>query len=139
VPEALTIQAATAGLVPLPDLSDYLAIDNACTTLSELAVGGDVRARALLERAARRVAVGIGVLVNFMDVPRVVLGGPTWRRLEATFLPVLRATVEAELVVSRSDFVVSGSEVGDEIAAQGAAELVLDHFLTPSASALVMG
>jgi predicted NBD/HSP70 family sugar kinase len=138
VPEALVIQAAQAGLLPLPDLADYLAIDDACTTLSEFAAAGDARAADILDRAARRVAVGIGVLVNFIDVPRVVVGGPTWDRLRDRFLPVLEDAVRAELVFSRDDFSVVGSSVGEQIAAEGAAELVLDHFLAPRASALVI-
>ena len=139
VPEALVIQAARAGLLPLPDLNDYLAIDDACTTLSHLAASGDAAAVAILHRAARRVAVGIGVLVNFMDVPRVVLGGPTWNRLSAAFLPVLEEMVPGELTVPRDGFGVVGSAVGEQVAAQGAAELVMDQFLAPRASALVMG
>lgn len=138
VPEALVIQAAQAGLLPLPDLTDYLAIDDACTTLSDLAAAGDVGAVAILDRAARRVAVGIGVLVNFIDVPRVVVGGPTWDRLSGAFLPVLEEAVRDELVFSREEFAVVGSSVGEQIAAEGAAELVLDHFLAPRASALVI-
>ncbi|MFF1572260.1 ROK family protein [Leifsonia sp. NPDC058292] len=138
VPEALAIQAAQAALIPLPDVTDYLAIDDACSALFDLAARGDAEACAILERSARRVAVGIAVLVNFIDVPRVVLGGPTWSRLSGAFLPILQDAVRRELVVSRDEFTVVGSTVGAEIAAQGAAELVLDHFLTPSASALVL-
>jgi hypothetical protein len=78
------------------------------------------------------------VLVNFIDVPRVVLGGPTWSRLSGAFLPILEDAVRRELVVSREAFTVVGSSVGEQIAAQGAAELVLDHFLTPRASALFL-
>ncbi|MBP2456885.1 putative NBD/HSP70 family sugar kinase [Clavibacter michiganensis] len=139
VPEALVIQAVQAGLMPLPDLADYLALDDALTRLSELAGGGDPAAVALLARAARRVASGIAVLVNFLDVPRVVLGGPAWNRLRDAFLPVLEDAVQRELVVPRPGFRVVGSAVGEQIAAQGAAELVLDSFLAPHASVLVMG
>jgi predicted NBD/HSP70 family sugar kinase len=138
VPEALAIQAAQANLIPLPDVTDYLAIDDACSALFDLVADGDAVAAAILDRAARRVAVGIGVLVNFIDVPRVVLGGPTWSRLSGSFLPVLEDAVRRELVVSREAFTVVGSTVGEHIAAQGAAELVMDHFLTPHASALVI-
>jgi predicted NBD/HSP70 family sugar kinase len=138
VPEALVIQASQAGLIELPDLTDYLAIDDACTTLSELGAAGDAAASAILERAARRVAVGIGVLVNFIDVPRVVMGGPMWDRLSGAFLPVIEDAVRSELVFSRDDFVVEGSTSGEQIAAEGAAELVLDHFLAPRAGALVL-
>lgn len=139
VPEALVIQAVQQGLMPLPDLADYLALDDALTRLSELAAGGDPAAVALLARAARRVASGIAVLVNLLDVPRVVLGGPAWNRLRDAFLPVLEDAVRRELVVTRPDFRVVGSAVGEQIAAQGAAELVLDSFLAPHAGVLVMG
>jgi len=138
VPEALVIQAAQAGLMPLPDVHDYLALDDACTLLSQLAADGDARAAALLDRAARRVAAGIGVLVNFLDVPRVVLGGPTWTRLSSAFLPVMEEAVRAELVVPRDSLAVVGSALSEQIAAQGAAELVMDHFLAPHASVLLM-
>jgi len=138
VPEALVIQAAQAALLPLPDLDDYLAIDDACTELTRLAAAGDATASAILERAAHRVAVGIGVLVNFIDVPRVVLGGPTWNRLSAAFLPVLDVAVRSELIAPRDLFSVEGCTVGEQVAAQGAAELVMDQFLAPRASALIM-
>lgn len=138
VPEALVIQAVQAGLMTMPDLTDYLAIDDACTTLAGLAAAGDATALSILHRAARRLAVGIGVLVNFLDVPRVVLGGPTWNRLSTAFLPVIEQAVHHELTVPRPAFTVVGSALSEQVAAQGAAELVMDHFLAPSASALVM-
>lgn len=138
VPEALVIQAAREGLMELPDLTDYVAIDDALTALCDLAAEGDERASAILRRAAERVAVGIGVLVNFLDVPRVVLGGPAWNRLSRAFLLVIEDAARHELVVSRETFTIVGSSVGEDLAAQGAAELVLDHFLAPRASVLVM-
>jgi len=138
VPEALVIQAARADLLAMPDRNDYLAVDDACTELSRLAACGDSAAVDILDRAGRRVAVGVGVLVNFMDVPRVVLGGPTWNRLSAAFLPVLEEAVPGELIVARDTFSIEGSAVGEQVAAQGAAELVMDQFLAPRASALVM-
>lgn len=39
---------------------------------------------------------------------------------------------------ARQEFSVVGSTVGEQVAAQGAAELVMDHFLAPRASVLVM-
>lgn len=139
VPEALVIQAAHVGLLPLPNLNDYLAIDDACTALCELASAGDGGAVRILRRAAGRVAVGLGVLMNLLDVPRVVVGGPLWSRLSESFLPVLPELVTRELVVAREYIVVEGSAVGEHVAAQGAAELVMDHFLAPRASALMVG
>lgn len=138
VPEALAIQAAQAGLMDLPDVTDHLALDDACTRLTRRAADGDAAAAAILRRAAERVAVGVGVLVNFLDVPRVVIGGPLWDRVRPTFLPVMERAVRRELVVTRPAFRVEGSTVGDRIAAQGAAELVMDHFLAPRATTLLM-
>ncbi|MFC8576551.1 ROK family transcriptional regulator [Streptomyces olivaceus] len=138
VPEALVLQAARVGLVPLPDLNDYVAVDDACSALCARAAEGDAVAARLLRRAAHRVAVGLGVLVNLLDVPRVVIGGPLWARLSPAFLPVMGDLVARELVAARG-VEVQGSAVGDRVAAQGAAELVLDHFLAPRASALMVG
>ncbi|WP_326686209.1 ROK family protein [Streptomyces sp. NBC_01795] len=139
VPEALVLQAARVGLMPLPDLNDYVAVDDACSALCDLAAAGDAVASRLLHRAARRVAVGLGVLVNLLDVPRVVIGGPLWNRLSPAFLPVIPGLVAHELVAARGRVQVQGSAVGDRVAAQGAAELVMDHFLAPRASALMVG
>jgi predicted NBD/HSP70 family sugar kinase len=138
VPEALVLQAARVGLLPLPDLNDYLAVDDACSTLCDLAADGNGGAERILARAARRVAVGLGTLVNLLDVPRVVIGGPLWDRVSSVFLPALPELVARELVVTRPSIEVTGSAVGDQVAAQGAAELVLDHFLAPDPSALMV-
>lgn len=138
VPEALVLQAARVGLMPLPNLNDYVAVDDACSALCARAAEGDAVAARLLRRAAHRVAVGLGVLVNLLDVPRVVIGGPLWARLSPAFLPVMGDLVARELVAARG-VEVQGSAVGDRVAAQGAAELVLDHFLAPRASALMVG
>ncbi|GAA2314373.1 ROK family protein [Streptomyces kunmingensis] len=139
VPEALVLQAARVGLMLLPNLNDHVAVDDACSALCDLAATGDAVAARLLHRAARRVAVGLGVLVNLLDTPRVVLGGPLWDRLSPAFLPVLQDLVAAELVAAREEVRVEGSAVGDRVAAQGAAVLVMDHFLAPRASALMVG
>ncbi|WP_446033779.1 ROK family transcriptional regulator [Streptomyces olivaceus] len=138
VPEALVLQAARVGLMPLPNLNDYVAVDDACSALCARAAEGDAVAARLLRRAAHRVAVGLGVLVNLLDVPRVVIGGPLWDRLSPAFLPVIGDLVARELVAARG-VEVQGSAVGDRVAAQGAAELVLDQFLAPRASALMVG
>lgn len=138
VPEALVLQAARVGLMPLPNLDDYVAVDDACSALCARAAEGDAVAARLLRRAAHRVAVGLGVLVNLLDVPRVVIGGPLWDRLSPAFLPVMGDLVARELVAARG-VEVQGSAVGDRVAAQGAAELVLDQFLAPRASALMVG
>ena len=54
------------------------------------------------------------------------------------FLPVLEPAVRNELIVPRKSLTVAGSVVSEQVAALGAAELVMDHFLAPRASVLVM-
>ncbi|MFD0503780.1 ROK family protein [Streptomyces chiangmaiensis] len=125
--------------MPVPNLNDYIAVDDACSALCARASAGDAVAARILEHAARRVAVGLGVLVNLLDVPRVVLGGPLWDRLSSVFLPVIPDLVARELVAAREKVLVQGSAVGEQVVAQGAAELVMDHFLAPHASALMVG
>ncbi|GAB3396325.1 hypothetical protein GCM10027568_30210 [Humibacter soli] len=137
VPEALVVQAANAGLVPLPDLHDQVAIDEACAQLCDLAAAEHMGAVRILERSAERVAVALGALVNLLDISHIVLGGPLWGRLSATFLPLLPSLVRKELIVAR-ELTVSGSSIGEHIAAQGAAELVMDHFLAPHPSTLMV-
>ncbi|MGW0682641.1 hypothetical protein ACWD2L_04690 [Streptomyces sp. NPDC002754] len=67
-----------------------------------------------------------------------MLGGPLWDRLGPAFLPVVPDLVANELVAAREGIRVEGSVVGVQVAAQGAAELVMDHFLAPRASALMV-
>lgn len=138
VPEALVIQASAANLVRRPDLTDYVAVDEAFTELCSLAHDGDDGAIAIIDRSARRVAVALGVMVNLLDVNRVVLGGPLWSRLSDRYLALLPDLVSAEAVAARGPIRVEGSAVGMQVAALGAAELVMDHFLGPRASALLM-
>lgn len=139
VPEALALRAAAAGVIERPALDDYLAIDDACTELTTRSADGDSRARRVLESAAIEVAVGVGVLVNLLDVPAAVFGGPLWSRLEPTFLPIVQDRLPHELIVARDNIAVSGSVIGDHIAAEGAAELVLDHNLAPNPAILTGG
>jgi hypothetical protein len=53
-------------------------------------------------------------------------------------LNTLPAMIQPQLVAARQPLAVEGSAVGEHVAAQGAAALVLDHFLSPRASVLMM-
>ncbi len=138
VPEALVLQAQQAYILPTVPLLDYAVIDSALTDLCELAASGHEGARSLLARAARRVAVGLGTIVNLLDLDTVILGGPVWPRLAPFFLEPLPALIAETLVATRRSVRVMGSAFGERIAAQGAAELVLDRFLGPNPAVLVM-
>jgi len=137
LPQALVIRGAAAGLIPQPDCLDFGAVDQAFSLLCALAADGDDRAGELIDRAAQRLGVGLAVMVNLLDVERVVLGGPIWSRISERFLAVAPAAINARLVAAPG-VQVAGSAVGEHVAAQGAAVLVLDHFLSPRPSALLM-
>jgi predicted NBD/HSP70 family sugar kinase len=92
----------------------------------------------LIDEAATALAAGLAVLVNALDVDRVVFGGPIWSRISSRILAVLPELIQPQLVAARQPLIVEGSAVGEHVAAQGAAALVLDHFLSPRPSVLLM-
>ena len=143
IPQAMVERADRAGVLRAPAHGDFVAQDAAFSTLCELAYAGDPAAAQVIDRSATAVATGLASLVNLLDVDRVVLGGPLWSRLSSRYLALLPRLITRDLivpgpVVGRRPLVVDGSAVGEDVAAQGAAALVLDHFLAPKPSTLLM-
>lgn len=139
LPQALVIRAQRRGLVTSTVAADdFGGVDEVFTEICARADAGDVGCLELLDGAARGLATGLAVMVNFLDVDRVVLGGPAWPRMSGRLLAVLPGLVQPQLVAASTPLVVEGSAVGEHVAAQGAAALVLDHFLSPRPAALVM-
>ena len=139
LPRAMVVRAQRRGLTTsdvLPD--DYVGVDEVLTELCERAYAGDAACLHLLDEAAAALAEGAAVLVNALDVDRVVFGGPIWSRISSRMLAVLPELIQPKLVAARSPLIVEGSAVGEHVAAQGAAALVLDHYLSPRPSVLLM-
>jgi predicted NBD/HSP70 family sugar kinase len=139
LPRALVVRAVRRGLITntvSPD--DFVAVDEVFTTLCERAYAGETACLQLIDEAATALAAGLAVLVNALDVDRVVLGGPIWSRISSRILAVLPELIQPQLVAARQPLIVEGSAVGEHVAAQGAAALVLDHFLSPRPSVLLM-
>ncbi len=139
LPQALVVRAqrrglGAAGVAP----EDFVAVDQAFTEICERAYAQDPACLALLDEAATGLAAGLAVLVNALDVDRVVLGGPIWSRISSRMLQLLPGLIQPQLVAARRPLIVEGSAVGEHVAAQGAAALVLDHFLSPRPSVLLM-
>ena len=138
-PQAIVEHAESAGV-----FSDGLAdgaesLDERFTQLCERAADGDALAAEVLERSARDISALISSLTNMLDVDRVVMGGPFWSRLEDLYLrrlPDLLNAQSATRVIR--DLPVSGTVVGDDVAAVGAGCVVLDEVLSPRASALFL-
>ena len=132
--------AAVLGLgVAAPGPLDVVeGVDEVFTTLCERAYAGQAACLQLIDEAATALAAGLAVLVNALDVDRVVLGGPIWSRISSRILALLPELIQPQLVAARQPLIVEGSAVGEHVAAQGAAALVLDHFLSPRPSVLLM-
>jgi len=137
-PAYLVAEAVSAGLVPAGPTAEE-SVDEAFTRLTDLARAGDARAQAILEPVARRFARALVTLLNILDVNRVTFGGPFWERLPATFIESVTALTrgDAALIgVHPVDF--AGSALGDDVAAIGAACLVLDNTFSPRPAALLI-
>lgn len=139
-PQAIVEQAEAAGLFEDDrQASDERAVEERFTLLCERAAAGDMAALGVLRRSAAHLAVLISALTNVLDVDRVVLGGPFWGRLAEVYLreipePLNRRSATRAVHV----LPVDGTVVGDDVAAVGAACVVLDAVLTPRASDLYL-
>jgi predicted NBD/HSP70 family sugar kinase len=128
------LSAAEAG-----DLDDVVDVDAAFSRLAALATAGDPGARAILTGAARALARAIVVIVNLLDIDEVIFGGPFWARISSVVLDALPDAVRddpALLSTHPVRFVQSAIPV--DVAAVGAATLVLDNTFSPRPSALLI-
>ena len=127
-PERLLVDGGVlrAGAAPTaPELRAHVDV------LTRRARGGDARAVAAVERVGENLARAVVQINNLLDADVVVVGGPLWSRLAEAARPVLERAVAA----SRATATVSGirlldSALGTDVAAVGAACLVLDSALT---------
>jgi predicted NBD/HSP70 family sugar kinase len=140
MPRAVVDRAIASGLVAAP--GERLGGDRVDALLGELAadaVSGENAASAVFEAMADRIAVAVVTVANLLDLDTVVFGGPYWKRVS----PLVLGRV-SELVNSSSSLVtthpiaVAVSRIGDDVAAVGAACLVLDDVLSPRPSALLI-
>ena len=139
VPARLVAEAEAMGVIPVGRRpGDPPDVEAALTALGT-AADTDPAARAVLERSARRVAKAVSVLTNALDFDRVVLGGPSWPALAATYLDVVPEALE-ELMVSASvhPVHVSGTVFGTDVAAVGAACSVFDDAVSPQSRRLLL-
>jgi len=139
-PASLVAEAEELGVLPGTRVgSDPRTIDVAFSDLVDLAGGGHAGALEVLGRAADRIARALAVVCNLLDVDRVILGGPFWRRLAPWFERQLPETL-AGLLVARGLHRVSvaGTALGEDVGAIGAACLVMDEALTPRPTSLLL-
>ena len=139
-PQALVTEAERLGVIADTRLrSGAHDVDVRFTALCDLAAAGDAGARQILERSSARTAKAVAVLADLLDVDRVVFGGPFWQRFRPYHLERIPALLD-ELSVTRSirRVQVVGTSAGEDVAAVGAACLVLERTLGPSAARLML-
>ncbi|MHA7985623.1 ROK family transcriptional regulator [Rathayibacter sp. CAU 1779] len=100
---------------------------------------GDERAASLLKAVAEDTAVSLVTLVNALDVDHVVFGGPFFAPLRDYLLATVPPLVNGSpIMVMPHEIAFTESAIGEDVAAIGAACLVLDHALTPKPAGLLI-
>lgn len=107
--------------------------------LCALAEDGHPGAQELLDDMARRFAKSAGDVVNLLDVDQVVFGGPLWEHLAPTFLRIVPKVLRGSVVTAPLHATtVRGTSLGADVAALGAASLVLDEAFSPRSATLLV-
>jgi predicted NBD/HSP70 family sugar kinase len=121
------------------DAADVDAVNAAWDELAAAIADGDDTAVTLAADAGTVMGNAVVLIVNLLDVDRVVFGGPFWSRIASAALPAARtAIVASPLLVPKHAVQVVESDRGADVAAVGAACLVLDAALSPRASTLLI-
>ncbi|WP_294181737.1 ROK family transcriptional regulator [uncultured Schumannella sp.] len=140
MPQALVREAEEAGIFPAdPRGLAHDTVDARFTELCEASAAGDAVARGILDRSAVRMTTAIAVIANILDVDHVVFGGPFWERLAEHYMRSVPALL-GERLAARSvhGVAVMGTGIGEDVAAVGAACLVLNQGLAPNPRALML-
>lgn len=107
--------------------------------LCAAAEAGDKVACDIITRAAVRTARAVSVLVNVLDVDRVVFGGPFWAPLANRYLEIVPSSLlDFRAARSIHPVEVVSTGIGHDVAAVGAACLMLERTLGPRAERLML-
>jgi predicted NBD/HSP70 family sugar kinase len=118
---------------------DMRRIDEAFVALVGKADAGDTGALRVLHGAGRHLARALVTIVNLLDLDEVVFGGPFWAPLSRHVLAVLSAALRDDpALVPKHPIRLVESSIGIDVAAVGAACLVLDQTFSPRPSALLI-
>ncbi|MCD2498848.1 ROK family protein [Microbacterium nymphoidis] len=131
---ALVHQGVEAGVLPReaggntsPEANELFAL------LCRAADGGDEVAVGILDRAARYTASAALTIGNLLDVDTIVMGGAMWDQVASRFLPIMTPIVDRVSVTRQLHKVtLRGTTLGRDVAAMGAACLVLEDLFSPA-------
>jgi predicted NBD/HSP70 family sugar kinase len=140
-PLRLVERAISLGAFPRPAGElDYDVVDELFTRLIAAGARGEPAAAAVLDESLNATARYMINVANLLDIDRVVFGGPFFAKIESDYLARLPARME-ELTMSNliHPIALSASVVGEDVAAVGAACLVLDGAFSAHPSQLLIG
>jgi len=117
------------------DLDDRQAVEAAFSRLCALAADGSASAREIVTALAERIAKVVEDIANLLDLERVVFGGPHWEQLAPVLDAAVREALEGRFLLRAvHPFEVTGTALGVDVGAIGAASLVLDRTFSPDPS-----
>ncbi|NUR99772.1 MAG: ROK family transcriptional regulator [Kribbellaceae bacterium] len=131
-PRYLVQQAVQAGVLAEGiDLDDRLAVEAAfaelCTRAAEPGAARDI-----VTTLAARIAKVVEDVANLLDLDRVVFGGPHWQQLAPVLDGAVRTALDGRFLLQAvHPFEVTGTALGADVGAIGAANLVLDRTFSP--------
>lgn len=142
VPRALVKRAVQDEVLTADEAGDFdstLDVDRAFTRLASLATDGDEGAVRILTDAAHSLARAVVMIVNLLDIDEIIFGGPFWARVSPTILSALPdAVLQDPALVPPHGVRFTHSAIPIDVAAVGAATLVLDNTFSPRPSALLL-
>jgi len=135
-PERLLFDAGVTSSPAIAPTAVWGAIDELRARISD----GDRRALDVRDRAADTFARALVLLNNILDAGTFVIGGPVWSRLGDALRPALdTALPTVRQITTTRPLVLREARLGTDLAAAGAASLVLDGAFTARASDLMIG
>lgn len=133
-PERLIAEGVGADVVASPAQLRSMLGD-----LAQRAVDGDAAVSRVFERTAQSLARAMVIINNLMDADVVVIGGAMWSRIAAAIEPHLRrALAESTEITTTRAITLVGTQLSTDIAALGAACLVLDGAFTARPAGLMI-
>ncbi|WP_424710071.1 ROK family transcriptional regulator [Microbacterium sp. SLBN-111] len=119
-----------AGIDPAP-YSAGSGLPGALRDLAERARAGDERARSVVETAAQRMARAVVEVNNLLDLDTVVVGGVAWSALSDVLrVPLVEGLASSRASTATLPVTLQDSLLGTDVAAVGAACLILDESFT---------
>lgn len=121
------------------DTSSADGIMDAFRELGDRAVAGQEQARAAIRALTLRVMKGARDFAHMLEIDQIILGGPLWSILPESELVAAQEYVDEQEHEGRIWAVqVADSPWGDEVAAVGAASVVLEQTFAARPTALLL-